>query len=363
MSKRISPPFSALLTPASRRSFLRRSAIGLGSMLGAGALGLSGMERSVFAGGSAQAAGTGEEATGPLEEVHLAWDQVEVCQAPISVALQRGMFARYGLDVKPIKFTGSTDQLLQAIATGKADGGIGMALRWLKPLEQGFDVVLTVGTHGGCMRLLSAPDSGITSVADLKGKKVAVTDAASPVRNYFSIRAAKLGINPETEIEWLQFPADLFSQALKKGEVQAIAGNDPQAYIQWKRDGLVQVATNLDGPDKHAVCCVMGLGGHFWRDRPKVAIALSKAIIEAQAWTAAHPDEAAKIFAPYVPGNVPVETIAAILRSQTHELHSTGALLRQEIATFVNDLKLIHVINPTTNTQAFVDKIVVDVPA
>lgn len=344
-------PFnSGALTARSLKTFSRRRflEVSLGTVLGATAL-------TAF---SARAA-TGA----PLEKISLAWDQTEVCQAPISVALKLGLFEKYGLEVEPIKFTGSTDQLLQAIATGKADGGVGMALRWLKPLEQGFDVVLTVGTHGGCMRLLTLPGSGIEGVADLKGKKVAVTDAASPVRNYFAIRAAKLGIDPETEIDWVQFPADLFSQALKKGEVQAFAGTDPQAYLQWKRDGLTQVATNLDGDDGHAVCCVMGLSGNFMRKRPKVAAALTHAIVEAQAWTAAHPDEAAKIFAPYIPGSVSPDIVAAILRSQTHELHSTGALLRQEITAFVDDLKLIHVIRPSTNTQAFVSKIVADVPA
>ncbi len=34
-----------------------------------------------------------------------------------------------------------------------------MALRWLKALEQGFDVKLTAGTHGGCLNLLTAKDS------------------------------------------------------------------------------------------------------------------------------------------------------------------------------------------------------------
>ena len=91
----------------------------------------------------------------------IAWSQTAVCQSPVSVALERGFFDKYGLRVERINFSGSTDQLLEAIATGHADGGIGMALRWLKPLEQGFDVKLAVGTHGGCMRLLTPADSPI----------------------------------------------------------------------------------------------------------------------------------------------------------------------------------------------------------
>lgn len=332
----------------SRRGLLTAAAAG------AGVLALGGTDQFVrksFAQG----------VSGAPRVIKLAWGQTAVCQSPISVALKKGLFEKYGLTVEPVNFSGPTDQLLQAIATGKADGGIGMALRWLKPLEQGFDVSLTVGTHGGCMRLLAAPDSGINSVSDLKGKKVAVSDQASPIRNFFAIQAAKAGINPDTEIEWLQYPADLFGEALKKGEVQAVAGDDPHAFLQRERDGLKEVATNLDGQYVNSACCVLGLRGSLIRDEPEVASAISRAIVDAQAWTAAHPDETAEIFAPFVPGNVAEADVARILRSHTHDHHSTGDALRNDVALFAEELKSINVIRQNTNAEAFAKKIVANV--
>jgi len=71
-----------------------------------------------------------------------------------------------------------------------------MALRWLKPLEQGFDVKIAAGTHGGCMRVLSRTNSGVDKLADLKGKIVAVGDLGGPDKNFFSIQLAKQGIDP-----------------------------------------------------------------------------------------------------------------------------------------------------------------------
>ncbi|MFY3688653.1 ABC transporter substrate-binding protein, partial [Achromobacter ruhlandii] len=168
-------------------------------------------------------------ANGAPRTYKIAWSQTAVCQSPVSVALERGFFDKYNLKVERINFSGSTDQLLEAIATGHADGGIGMALRWLKPLEQGFDVKLAVGTHGGCMRLLTAADSPIKRVQDLKGRRVAVSDQASPVKNFFAIRVAQLGIDPES-VDWRQYPQDLFGEVLRKGEVDAIAGDDPLIY-------------------------------------------------------------------------------------------------------------------------------------
>ncbi|MGV6874362.1 ABC transporter substrate-binding protein [Pseudochelatococcus sp. B33] len=300
----------------------------------------------------------------PLKEntvVKLAWGQTAVCQSPISVALKRGFFEQYNLTVEPVNFSGPTDQLLQAIATGHADGGIGMALRWLKPLEQGFDVALTVGTHGGCMRLLAPAEANITKVEDLRGKKVAVTDQASPVRNFFAIRLAEIGIDPDKEVEWLQYPQDLFGEALKKGEVQAIAGDDPHLYLIRERENLTEVATNLDDVYKASTCCVLGLRGSLLRDQPDVAAAVTRAIVEAQAWTAANPDETAEIFAPFVPAKVPAETLASILRSHTHDHHSTGEALRKDVALFTEKLKIVNVIRPNTDSEAFARKVVPDV--
>src|SRR6202000_815422 len=102
----------------------------------------------------------------------LTWNATAICTSGVPVAQQKGFFAKRNLDVELVNFGGSTDKLLEAIATGKADAGIGMALRWLKPLEQGFDVKITTATHGGCMRLLAGQTSGISTLEDLKGETI-----------------------------------------------------------------------------------------------------------------------------------------------------------------------------------------------
>lgn len=328
-------------TDSSRRAFIQRA-----GLLGAG-LGLT----SAL---PAWAANTAADSV-PLTPIKLAWGQTAVCQAPISVALKQGFFKKYGLDVEPVNFSGPTDSLLQAIATGQADGGIGMALRWLKPLEQGFDVDLTVGTHGGCMRLLAPKNAGINSVRDLVGKNVAVSDQASPLRNFFAIQLAKQGIDPDKQVNWVQYPADLFGEALRKGEVQAIASDDPQGWLIKKRYDLIEVDNNMNGEYRMMTCCVLGLRGSLVRDNPAVAKAITQAIVDAQQWTADNPEETAKIFAPFVPGNVPINDIAAMLKEHTHNHHSTGEQLRGEVATYVNELKLINVIRPDTDAQKFAD--------
>ena len=190
-------------------------------------------------------------AEGALRELKLTWNANAICTVGVPVADQRGIFTRHNLKVELINFGGSTDQLLEAIASGKADAGVGMALRWLKPLEQGFDVRITTAIHGGCMRLFAGKDAGISQVVDLRGKTVGVSDMAAPDKNFFSIVAAKRGLDPNRDIEWRQYPADLLGVALQKGEVQAITLGDPLGWIVRERDHLVEVANNLSDEYGH----------------------------------------------------------------------------------------------------------------
>lgn len=185
--------------------------------------------------------------SGAPRKLKLSWNAGAVCLAPLPVAIDHGFFQKQNLDVELVNYSGSTDQLLEAIATGKSDAGLGMALRWLKPLEQGFDVKIAAGTHGGCMRVLTRTSSGIGKLADLKGKIVAVGDLAGPDKNFFSIQLSKLGIDPVKDVDWRAYPGNLLNVAVEKGEVQAFLSSDPLAYLWLKDTQYKEVASNLDG--------------------------------------------------------------------------------------------------------------------
>ncbi len=290
----------------------------------------------------------------------LTWNANAICTVGVPVAMQKGLFTKRNLEVELTNFGGSTDQLLEAISTGKADAGVGMALRWLKPLEQGFDVRITTAIHGGCMRLLVKPDSGIAALEQLKGKTVGVADLGAPDKNFFSIRFAKLGLDPLVDVDWRVFPADLLPVALARGEIQAFSLGDPLAWVVRDRDGLKEVATNLDGEYAHRACCVLGVRGSLIRDDRLAATAVTEAILEAQTLVAADPDQAAANFAPYAP-SANVVQLTAMLRNHTHGHHPVGADLRQELALYTDELKAISVIKPSTDSERFSAKVYANV--
>ena len=150
-----------------RRAFLGLAATGLAVPLGGMAAGTMRAPRSSYALEHPPicrvAADTSLIAPGATpREVKMMWNSNAICTVGVPVAEHRGLFAKHNIKIEMVNVSGTVDQILEALASGKVDAGYGMAWVWLKPLEQGFDVKLTAGMHGGCIRLLTAQGSGIT---------------------------------------------------------------------------------------------------------------------------------------------------------------------------------------------------------
>jgi NitT/TauT family transport system substrate-binding protein len=299
--------------------------------------------------------------TGAPRKLKLSWNAGAVCLAPVPVAIEHGFFQKQNLDVELVNYSGSTDQLLEAIATGKSDAGLGMALRWLKPLEQGFDVKIAAGTHGGCMRVLSRTDSGVNKLADLKGKIVAVGDLAGPDKNFFSIQLSKLGIDPIKEVDWRAYPGNLLNIAVEKGEVHAFLSSDPLGYLWLKDSQYKEVASNLDREYRDKSCCILGLRGSLVREEPHVARAITQALLDAAMFSSQNPALAAKSFQPYAPKAATLADIEGMVRYHTHHHHPVGEVLKRELKAYADDLKSVSVFKPGTDTARFAERIYVDV--
>ncbi|MCD0415759.1 ABC transporter substrate-binding protein [Rubrivivax sp. JA1024] len=299
--------------------------------------------------------------TGAPRKLKLSWNANSVCSVQVPVAVDYEFFKKQNLDVELVNFSGSTDQLLEAIATGKSDVGVGMALRWLKPLEQGFDVKIVAGTHGGCLRAIAPTGSEISKVTDLKGKVVAIDDQAGPGKNFFSIQLAKAGVDPARDVEWKQYPGNLVRLAVEKGEAQAALASDPLAHAFLKDGEFKEIGSNLDGVYRNVSCCIVGVRGSLIRDEPLVARAVTQALLDAAEFSANNPEQATKSFLPYAPKIVTEDDVRALIKYHTHHHHPVGEQLKGELKLYAEDLKAVSVIKRSTDTSKFADKIYADV--
>ena len=356
-----------------RSSFPRRSVLTLAGLFGAAApFGIFSAARALTgsAGGPlprvsgklpiCHTAAGGEALQGPPHHIKLAWNAFAACTAAAPVAKERGIFAKHNLDVEFINFGTTTDQLLEGIATGKSDAGLGLAVGWLKPLEQGFDVRITTGVHGGCIRLLGSKAAKIDSIESLRGKSIGISDQSGPAKNFFSIFLAKKGIDPVQEVEWRQYPANLLALAVDKGEVQALAAIDPLPYLWLKEGKLNELATNLSGEFADRTCCVLAISGSIVRSQLPVAAALTRSILEGAEHVADDPADAAAIYSKYG-GRGPVADLTAMYRTHTDHNHPVGGTLEKQLMLYTEELKAVHVMKKSTDPAKFAQRIYADV--
>jgi NitT/TauT family transport system substrate-binding protein len=300
-------------------------------------------------------------AEGEAKPFRIAWNTGAVCSAPVGYAIEKGIFAKHGIAAETLTFAGSTEQLLEALATGKAEGAVGMALRWFKPLEQGFDVKLIAGTHGGCLRLLGWKPAGIERLEDLKGKVVAVADQSSPAKSFISLRLALIGIDPAREVDWRVYPGNLLGLAVEKGEAQALAHWDPDTHFYLKDERYVQIATNLDGEFANRTCCVFAVPGKLYREDKATVRAAATALLEAAAASAKDPRGTAEVFFNAYKPKSGIDDLTAMVSYHTHNHNPVGEALKQEIVLYADELKKVQVLKSSTDSRKFAERVYGDV--
>jgi NitT/TauT family transport system substrate-binding protein len=300
---------------------------------------------------------------GPAPKVRLAWTEVAACHSPLAFGVAKGFYARQNVDVELFYQGASGQTLIQALATNKADVGAGLVLDRLKPLEQGFDVKLFVGSHGGCQRLPASKASGITDIKQVKGKRIATWEAGSPPKVAFSVTLAKAGLDPEQDVQWVYTPFDLVGETIKRGDADLGAHMDPWAYNLQKSYDLVKVADTQTGVYEGRVCCVLGANGPFLEANGDAVRRIAAANLEIHDYTAAHPDEVAQWYFDNLKPGMSVEDLRDDLASMVFHNHPVGQVLTDQIQASINDLKLTKVIEADTNAADLAKHVTVNILA
>ena len=300
----------------------------------------------------------------PAPKIRLAWTEVAACHSPLGFGVAKGIYAKHDLDVELFYQGASGQTLIQALATGKADAGAGLIGDWLKPLEQGFDVKLFVGSHGGCQRLLASKASGITDLQGVKGKTIATYGLGAPPQVAFQVTLAKGGIDPQTDVSWKAVPFDLVGETVNRGDADLAAHLDPWAYSIEKQFAFTKIADTQTGVHENHTCCVLGANGPFLEANKDALRRLAEANIEVHEYTANHPEEVAKwYFDTLKPAGLSLVDLTEILGKLVYHNHPIGQTLVDQIRVTSEDLKLVKVLDPTTDPKEFAERITVNLLA
>jgi NitT/TauT family transport system substrate-binding protein len=96
---------------------------------------------------------------------------------PYAVAMDKGLFKKAGVDITGILSSGGGGTTVRNILASKTPYGEVAVSAALAAQRQGLDlVIVNVGTHSVAeASMVTMPNSGVKTVADLAGKKVAIT--------------------------------------------------------------------------------------------------------------------------------------------------------------------------------------------
>src|SRR5215211_1158517 len=217
---------------------------------------------------------------------------------PVSLVLKdKGILerelAKDGITVRWVQSLGS-NKALEFLNAGSLDFGSTAGAAALIGKINGNPIAsIYVYSRPEWTALVTRKDTGIAKVADLKGKRVAVTRGTDP--HIFLVRALQEAKLTEKEVKLVLLQHPDGRTALERGDVDAWAGLDPMMAAAEIESGAVlfhrNAAANTWG--------VLNVREAFAKENPALVAKVLKAYEEARTFALANPAELARTLIEY----------------------------------------------------------------
>lgn len=164
---------------------------------------------------------------------------------PWKVAQEQGIFAKHGVKVDLTYFDSYTDSI-NALNTGNLDANSQTLNDTLASVSGGAEqtVVLTNDNSTGNDAIIAGP--GITSVAQLKGKRVAAEQGT--VDHFLLLLALQKAGLSEKDVQFTPLLTDAAAAAFVSGRVDAVGVFAPFTTTALRRKGSSVIASSKDFP-------------------------------------------------------------------------------------------------------------------
>lgn len=232
-------------------------------------------------------------------------DQLSVGYLPVTghakffIAQEQGIFAQEGLEVKLVEFTNSADGL-SAVRADKLDIGAFGTTAPLVHISKGAELRIIGGIMGEDAALITTADkaTGIRTIADLKGKKVATVRLATGDA-VLRGALAKIGIDwrKDLEISELKNPPAVI-EAVKGGQVDAGVVWGPHDARAEEQGLKIVVRSNALAPGHP--CCRIVVQTKTLEGRKEVLDRFLRSILKAERFAREHHPETIAAIGKYV---------------------------------------------------------------
>ena len=200
--------------------------------------------------------GGGEEVTiGYLPSDH---------DAALFVADAQGQYQANGINTKLVQFNNGGD-LMTAMASGDVDVGYVGITPVLSSIAKGVPVKVISAAQTEGSGIVVAKDSGISSVSDLAGKKIATPGEASIQHMLLTYYLEQNGMSiSDLKVSAMKVPS--MNDALKTGKIDGMITFEPYVSIAEK-NGAKVLTDSADILPDHP-CCVVVASDKFIEEHP-----------------------------------------------------------------------------------------------
>jgi sulfonate transport system substrate-binding protein len=287
-----------------------------------------------------------------LTEIKIDWATYN----PVSIVLKNQRllekeFEKDGIKIQWVQSLGS-NKALEFLNAGSLDLGSTAGAAALVGKINGNPIKsIYVYSRPEWATLVTHPDTGIKTVADLKGKRVAATRGTDP--HIFLIRALQEAGLSEKNITLVLLQHGDGKAALIRGDVDAWAGLDPLTASAEIENGAILFHRNKEANSWG----VLNVRETFAKDHPDAVKRVLAAYEQAREWSVAHPDElkAQLVAATKLPDAV----IDRQLKERTDLSYSKiGQQQKDTILAAGLALQKAEVIKSDVNVQAVVDSLI-----
>lgn len=235
---------------------------------------------------------------------------------PTYVAIEKGFFAKEGLDVELVPFQSGT-AIIDALVAGRIDANCMSAItgHWFAtqnaPDKFKIFLVYAAGSNvDNTMVVVVKQDSPLQGLQDLKGKKVGTFPGATSVALAKAIiRTQK--IDPEEEVIFAEIPPPNLIPALAAGQIDAYFSPEPfgmMAVFRGKGRYLMKSPCTLLGLKKGIVGGAFSFSAKFLDEKPELAKKVKAAIEKGVDYIKTNEQEARGYLSKYTPLPPPVAT-------------------------------------------------------
>ena len=233
-----------------------------------------------------------------ITTIRLAFAPGYACLAPHHLA--EAMLRAEGFtDVQFVTPSGAYG-VIESVVAGIVDFEIESAPALVSAVDSGEPVTTLAGVHPGCYELFA--HEPIRTIADLRGKRVAVDFLGSGPHMYLAVMLAQVGLDPAADVDWAVNPLDSAMSGETSSMQRFIAG-DVDAYLAFapepqelrgRKIGRVILNTATDKPWSLYFCCLAFGRQQFVRDHPIATKRYLRAMLKTADFCASQPEVAAR---------------------------------------------------------------------